>query len=132
MDNDIKLKLEQAIGKIMKDSMRDMIEFIKDEPSQASTYAYNKTTLSKEELESMIREFNNNKIRLFVNHYIPIGNIIKFKELGLDEYSYGMNTITFDKINNMDNGFMSKFDIIMDSPRVRSDDIRDVLRRINK
>ncbi len=132
MENDIKLRLEQEIDKIMKDAVRDMMGFIKDEPTQASTCAYNKITLSKEELESMVREFNNHKIRLFVNHYIPIGNIIRFKELGLDEYSYGMNIVTFDRINSVDKGFMSKFEVIMDSPKVRSDDIRDVLRRINK
>ncbi len=109
MDKEIKLRLEKEMDKIMRDSIG--FEFNKD-----MTYTTTTTTTSpiftKDELENLIKKLEEDKIRLFVNQYIPMGNIIKFKELGSDEYSYGVNTITFAKMKKADPNFMRRFKII--------------------
>jgi len=108
MDKEIKLRLEKEVNKIMRD-------LISEEFSECTTFTntipINQTNL-KDELESLIKKLEEDKIRLFVNQYIPMGNIIKFKELGSDEYSYGVNTVTFAKMKKADPIFMNRFKIV--------------------
>lgn len=108
MDEEIKSRLEKEVNKIMRD-------LINEEFSEYTTFTnatpINQTNL-KGELESLIKKLEEDKIRLFVNQYIPMGNIIKFKELGSDEYSYGVNTITFAKMKKADPSFIYGFKII--------------------
>ena len=108
MDKEIKLRWEKEMNKIMRDSIN--FEFNKDVTCSTTTTI--SPTLLIDELESLIKKLEDSKIKLFVNQYIPMGNIIKFKELGSDEYSYGVNTVTFAKMKKADPNFMHRFKII--------------------